>query len=427
LNLLDSLYVQQGISWVDGVMCNPILLFNTQGDTLRSTKLFSPIPEIYQDGDDYMAPIYSVLMPDTSIYVSTIVVSPDNLNDACIWKLNPTGEVEWYYLYSTPAEIETVYSGICLSVAEGITQWAMYLTQEAGEGDSDLILLTFNADGQLLDETSIGSLPNAAKVVYAMTIDNEFWYMTGANQIDPELGGMMALWKMNSEDEVLWTTTFGEQRENFFEALSAIVQTTDGHLVSIGSHLFYEENEDFTSVLKVVKVNKDNGSVIWDRNYHIVESMFDIHRAFDLKPTPDGGVIFCGEATDLDSNGETFEAPSQRGWLVKLDACGCLVPGCDEMCIVSTAELDELTPQFIFGPNPFNDVLNIYLKPQADAVSSTSTIEIFDLSGRLVESFPSPRGETTYMVSLNALASGEYLICLKQEGRVVQTGKVVKE
>ena len=165
---------------------------------------------------------------------------------------------------------------------------------------------------------------------------------------------------------------------------------------------------------------------ILERFYHFIESPFDKHRVYDLKATSDGGYIFCGDVIDEDvaTNGQII----QKGWLVKVDACGCLVPGCDPNCVVGIEEFKDLRIQrFKVGPNPANQLLNIHLFASAHFHFSSLHFQLHDMQGRLIKEFFPPTDNTTYMMDVEQYESGVYVLSLVDEGVVVQTEQIVIE
>ena len=149
-----------------------------------------------------------------------------------------------------------------------------------------------------------------------------------------------------------------------------------------------------------------------------------------MKATLDGGVIFCGEARDTYS---ILAPPIQQGWLVKLDECGCLVPGCDSLCsyvgcgVQDTAFFPVFGDHFIIGPNPASQFINIYLGSLESLNLESLNFQLYDIQGKLVYSFNPTTPETTYMLSTENFASGLYVLSLREGERILQQQKIVVE
>jgi Secretion system C-terminal sorting domain len=206
-----------------------------------------------------------------------------------------------------------------------------------------------------------------------------------------------------------------------YYALTNLVQTTDGNYV-VSDDFFVSNEDDFSGFTRVSKVGSD-GVFHWSQLFQFIDSAFDRNRAYDLKATSDGGVVFCGESTDLDSSSPNYESPGQRGWIVKLDACGCLVPGCNELCITEGVD-DMHLPKFLLGPNPTAANLHVFIPTMP--TSGHREIRIYNLMGELVTSFATPHGDTTYIVDMAGFADSYYFVSLFENNKLVYSEKVVK-
>ena len=114
--------------------------------------------------------------------------------------------------------------------------------------------------------------------------------------------------------------------------------------------------------------------------------------------------------------------PQQRGWLVKVDEFGCLVPDCQ---LVSTDELPATEPPFqiLTYPNPTTDRLNVFLKTAPGAGSHTG--ELLDATGRSVRQFGGTAAEVTYVLDTQELPAGVYFLHVVVDGRWVRSERVV--
>jgi hypothetical protein len=245
-----------------------------------------------------------------------------------------------------------------------------------------------------------------------------------------------ALYKMDFQGNYIWTAEIpnGENIEQYNEHL---VQAQDGGFVCAAVHYQGGATPGLPGVNNYVyrtwlwKVDAD-GNFLWDRKYEYLSldsAYFNVYAyPHDLKATPDGGFIVAGEATATCSNYPTCDAFIQQGWLLKVDGCGCLVPGCDESCISASSELNtvEKTPYFIYGPNPIEDALHIYLRSSSLLDLSNTTLSFYDQLGRRVHSLSLAHDDTTYIIDTNVLSIGEYILVLEKDGQILQSEKLVK-
>jgi len=142
-----------------------------------------------------------------------------------------------------------------------------------------------------------------------------------------------------------------------------------------------------------------------------------------------------GDAVDEWLSNPDLELPIQQLWIVKTDACGCLIPGCDPDCVHAPCPTDAPeqplpTPQqadpFLVGPNPFSDQLFVHLTGYGLNPAAAHTIEVRDIRGALVGQNALGETEATYILRTEAWAEGLYVIALFEDGRKVAAKKVVK-
>jgi hypothetical protein len=167
------------------------------------------------------------------------------------------------------------------------------------------------------------------------------------------------------------------------------------------------------------------GNVIWDRKFYNVDG--NHCRFTDYIELSDGFIAACGMA-----NGSNELNLNQDSWVVKVDACGCLVPGCEngadcsQWVGLNDDPLNhELQQSFMIYPNPVRRILNIYLPPQLP--NGECTFEIHDITGKLVRSFIAKEPDTTYMTDVGDLTRGVYFLSQKVNGSIIQTLRFVVE
>jgi hypothetical protein len=419
MSYVQDIYLQQGYSLRNDIPCALLYWFDADGDTIRSKELFSPFLGTGQWGDSFINPLYSILMPDSTVYLSTTIAQPGTGNDICIWRLDAQGDELWHYIHATDGDPETCYSilptqeGVVCSFFEGIN---------ANAFESFLKLVFFDSQGNIYNVLD-DSLWNNFSVGIRAMIDNGGWVCAGSITEEVDLNSRACLWKIGYNGELVWSCNIGEYpiMSNGSYSLSNVVKTTDGNYV-VTDDFFVSNEDDFSSFARVSKVGSD-GVFHWSQLFQFIDTEFDMNRAYDLKATPDGGVVFCGESTDLDTSSPTYESPSQRGWIVKLDECGCLVPGCNELCITEGVD-DMHLPKFLLGPNPTAANLHVFIPSMP--TPGHREIRIYNLMGKLVTSFATPEGETTYIVDMTGFADGHYIVGLFEDNRLVYSEKVVK-
>lgn len=207
-----------------------------------------------------------------------------------------------------------------------------------------------------------------------------------------------------------------------------LVKSADGGYLCIGhQYTSYGEHPpdgnwyDWHAWL--IKISED-GVIEWERFYRYVTEDFDKHAVYDLKATADGGYIFCGEATDLCYTENCHV--SQQGWIVKVDACGCLVPGCDPDCFVGIESHSEPADgkRFMVGPNPVSQMLNIFV---GEDFPVGSEFKLIDSIRRVAKSFTATETNITYIWDVEELAAGMYTLSLFDGKKVLQSEKIIRQ
>ena len=98
--------------------------------------------------------------------------------------------------------------------------------------------------------------------------------------------------------------------------------------------------------------------------------------------------------------------------------------GCGE--ISDTTFFPVLNSQFIVGPNPANQFINIFFGGDTLNIESLNFV-LSDIEGRLVYSFKPTSTETTYMLNAEQFARGLYVLSLNDGKRILQQEKIVLE
>lgn len=418
--LNDTTILIAAVSWVNSVQRAFVFWLNESGDSIQTRSFASPYLGISEQSD-WMRPLAIDVDPQQNIYISCQLFEPETTdNDFVIMKLNSQGDSLWSYIV---AESGSEYCYDIQAMEDGVL-----IAGGGVNNNSSQTFIKLNQDGELqwqfdLDE---GSLPiNIPNEIIAesdgIIVACEYTY-------DGTSYRLPVILKTNYEGTIQWVIPM-EGNETTYQYNNHLVKALDGGYLSAAWQ--YEEdpedpdiNGNYNWNAWLIKVSA-TGELEWERFYHFIESTNDKHRVYDLKATSDGGYIFCGDAIDenLDVNGTVI----QKGWLVKVDACGCLVPGCDENCIVGVEETEERERNYFkAGPNPATQYLNIYLSNNAPT-NSQYTFQLHTTTGILVKEFAVRNGNTTYIVDVEKYKSGNYVLSLSDGLKILQSEIVFKE
>jgi hypothetical protein len=96
-----------------------------------------------------------------------------------------------------------------------------------------------------------------------------------------------------------------------------------------------------------------------------------------------------------------------------------------ERGLCATLSTDEFQQENVFTmyPNPAKDVVTL----QYDLAVANATVEVFDLTGRLIKNVALNSFSGTNELNVSAYPAGIYLVLVKQGAAVVSSSKLVVE
>jgi hypothetical protein len=426
-------FVQTAYTLVDDTTRFRLCWLNSVGDTTSSQLYYSPNWQSQDDYSNYVLPKFSYLCENGDVYFTGSIGTSQTFNDAVLYKLDPQGHELWHYVHATLSDPDAIYAVVPHQggVIAGINQF-IYAVDS-----TNVLFKKFASNGDSVWEIDSNDFMDDALSCSSLIMDGDS--LVGCGKVLPynvnDYYPIASVFKIDTLGTLIWSNTYGDYTNFEWREFTNVVKTTDGNYVCGGTWTTIpgseeipigQVNNDYDQFAHIVKFDRDNGDIIWERNYRWLETYRDNHRLNDMKATPDGGVIFCGEANDLY---HIYEPPYQQAWVVKLDACGCLVPGCDETCFDGVGELNDSKNSkiqlFKFGPNPVSDLLNVFVGTIGNADLHDASIGIYDLNGKLIKSFAVKYANTTYMMDVSEMASGEYVMVFLNDGVIFQSEKLV--
>jgi Secretion system C-terminal sorting domain len=392
------------------------------GDTIQCRNYISPI---YNSGDvqtGWFVPQDITSDADNNIYLVSQIFNEEFGNDYTVMKLTPYGEILWTFVSTQSSR----YNG-CAAIR--INESGIFCP--AGSFDpTDLLIggqeqfIELDFDGNIIREgTDITSHLMQRPIDFVLENDG----IVAVTTIREDLyHDNTIVYRADDSDNVIWFHNFDIPYSSYPKK---IVKTCDDGYIMSGFHA--EINTPSDSIdgqnnenLMLMKFSHE-GVHEWTRYYHIISGLQDRHTMYDMKATPDRGVILAGYASNEIQNPPIEDLPYQKGWLLKLDPCGCLVPGCDLDCDANAC--DASTPMFgdqifIAGPNPVSDLLNIFISKNAPP---TGIFSMFDAAGNKVADFNYLANDTTYVWDVSPYADGQYTLTLTSGDRIYQTMKII--
>lgn len=425
LQLTDSTFLLAFNAWPNGIMSCGLVWFDWNCDTIQTK--FIPSPNYEINGNyNWMAPHYLSHDNNSNIYLSAGITNAETDNDIGIFKLDSQGNLLWSYQYLQLTEYD-----ICFSIAA-----------------TDDGVIAMGANGNYPDTTNLVTeyffkLSESGVLEWEYINRDEFngthpqEILLNQQQViavcafkDGFEGYDGFIYSVDTGNSLLWSGTIGNV--GFRSNLGGLSQTCDGGFVCSGSSrelLTEEDSLDGIANENILLAKFDSiGNLLWQRQYHYLEVPSDYHRMYDLKATSDGGYIMAGEATDQTAASTVWqpELPRQQAWILKVDACGCLVPGCDGEriafdCGCDTVFFPVVENHFLIGPNPASTTLNIFY---ADAANNEDVeFQIHDMTGRLLLSFVPATTNTTCIADVSDWVIGSYFISIYEKNNLLQSEK----
>lgn len=272
-------------------------------------------------------------------------------------------------------------------------------------------VLTLNEAGEVIDEhLSPKALGKLWGCELLPTSDGGLVIGAGQDNREPNLPIARFneyVYKLDSKGKVLWTYRFNEAHPFSQQYTVDMVEATDGsgYVGCNYGENFPNEAGQFYDILGSVWKLSPSGELLWRRSYKVVETKNSSHNFDDLASTPDGGYILCGYSQEDYTPG--VEMPRGRGWLLKLDEHGCLIPGCHITVATNDPKANEIGLRLF--PNPLQK--GTQLAVQVTGASGRGQFRIFDVLGRQLNlsDVEGPDG-TTYFLPTTQLDSGTYFL-----------------
>jgi hypothetical protein len=415
------LEAQDGL-WVSGqqnVVDNKGLLihYNHQGDTIA----VFPFYNVYHPNENFIFP-WGLATSFNDFVVASNITTPNGYSNISLTRIDRGGHIIWNNSYGSNimdggGRIISSQNGNC--IVGGIKMNTGIVFQNF---ISQTWLFEIDTLGQMLWQylSPLDSLLGTANGLYqepdgSIVVATAKGWEDSTNPHYHALRWHNYIFKLDADRQFDWGW---ELYSPFFTTqtdFNKLIACTDGSgYVAVGLSGIGTTPTNGIYWGRVSKVSPQ-GDSIWDRHYAFpIGTDFPFHELYDIKETPDGGFILCGESFD-------FYADSfpQQGWLLKLDAQGCLVPGCGLVPVEEAASQEP--PAMLLYPNPASDWLSVHL----GEAGAEGQLRIVDMQGRLVLNFEAPLGNTTYVLPLTGLPPGIYTLQWLSAGRLVRAEQLV--
>jgi hypothetical protein len=365
-------------------------------------------------------------LPDSSFVILGNHVDGLGGEGSIIARVDSKGNLIWRKKFSSfpmddsPGSITLLKNGnILMATAWGIqnSKYAFYNTQfRTYDWNGNLINDWVDTTRKTQSAYSYLQLDDGGGIYAVRWIDTVINYggnMPGTESYSPVCSGI--IFRDDSLHSKLWELRVGSS--SAIPVFFQLKQLTDGNYLAVGGtgDTTWTDGQPYKNTGWLVKFTPD-GQLLWERKYYNTSDFpAQTNYLYDFVELSDGNIIAIGERIDYHTS------YPQRGWMLRLDSYGCLVPGCENVGIDN--ENDERNNLSVF-PNPTNDVFSAYFN--AIDNSKAYTLSLYSLEGRQIEQLGNLSNGTTYSFDLSNYSSGVYFLQLKSNNHLISSHKIIK-
>ncbi len=283
----------------------------------------------------------------------------------------------------------------------GLKLWDTIIPEMHGEGgliqgDGEAYGMIEDTDGYIIcgGKPAIDNIPFCNHGIGAC-----LWIKCWAGKLNKNTGGQM--WGKFYGPDTLWDAKF-----------TAIARTPDGNFVLTSK---YDWNNYTANNAGIYKIN-GNGDSLWSVffNYHDSTNPGVILYAINTIGT--SGYLASGFVTPNNAN--------PYPWVVTVDSNGYAPPYVPDTVSGIVPITKDITGIALY-PNPTGSLL--YVNINATNATQDFTLQIYDVSGRLLQNEEHVAPNTTYPINVSSFANGMYFAEILSGNNVVGRGRFVKE
>ncbi|MEZ4791768.1 MAG: PQQ-binding-like beta-propeller repeat protein [Flavobacteriales bacterium] len=346
--------------------------------------------------------------------------------NAFVLRTDDQGNELWRRIYAYSPSSEGGIGSIALADGGDLFTGG---TRSNTPGNADRWVQRLRFNGDVRWQVSWGGDWSEGSTQVATLADGNIFVCSGKGYAAQFSENRPYLAKLDSTDgSIIWEKEYGPAATStlFF----AGKETPNGDLIACG--VTYAEQGQKGLLLRT----NSQGDSLWMRSYYYQDEVISNGqgRFYDVLPTPDGGFIAAGAVYN------PVQAPnppgySQDTWVVKVDADGCIVPGCNGVGI--TEQATNLLGALTIFPNPAAQggsvTVQLDLPPSVD--SSPLQYTVVSADGRVVLQEQLPSGISpspsekvgVRAFSLSHLSSGLYHVHISSGNTWLTGGKLIVE
>ena len=309
--------------------------------------------------------VYSInsIEVENSYFIGLDVCTQNgNDHDYCIVKTDLHGNKLWHKFYGTEDNYEWLRNIKSFKYGE-----VTLLGNQSINNQGRVAITTIVTSGMVVKE--IFNMGDGEGNIYDIdTLDNgDYIYICSQLKDIVDYNSSLRIYRIDSQGEVIWKKVINDDVFNAY--LYRMHRNANGTYTIIGK----EEGKG-----RSLCITQD-GEVLWQHIYKLPFSPMPIQYysgLLGMTALPSGNIIACGYFRDL-----TDLKDEEQGWLVKLDADGCIDKNCKTLLgDQEVIEIDELKVGVY--PNPSNGLLKVNI-PYGQNMDDCM-IKIYDIVGNVI-------------------------------------------
>ncbi len=159
-----------------------------------------------------------------------------------------------------------------------------------------------------------------------------------------------------------------------------------------------------------------NGDSLWRKIYYLKDGYVDENTLVDNVLNADGGITACGWVSS------NTQVPYQQIWILKTDSTG-YAPGPQNVSIIDLPYLQLGYGGVKVYPNPANDF--VVISYEISKAINGLRLVICDANGKTVYDKELNKAKDELLITLKDYAKGNYIVTLFNNGKVVNSSKIV--
>ena len=331
-------------------------------------------------------------------------------SDATLVKTDSMGNVQWERTYGGA----NYDFGFSLEFTSEGGYMILGTTYSYGLGPYNMYLVKTDSLGNIIWQKTYGNNFESYGNSIVKTTDGNYVLVGGDYVSSDSLTAYVV--KIDTAGIIQWQKRYrGLARETEF---TGVKQLSTGEIMVCGDDQGDTLNNSYYGILK--KLNNNDGSMVWNKNYHYFNTDSTQHYFYAMDICNDGGLVMAGMTIDAH---HTVTSPRNGMWLVKTDCMGNDSIWDSVACPlnVGIAEQPKEISSMLVYPNPTSGLFTVRLN---DYMNKESRIKISNLLGEIV--YEMKMMNSLSQIDISKQPSGIYFVSVIGAELIVNQ-KIIKE